>query len=278
MGEVRLDRVATLYLAKPLRFGGSRIRHLPILMYHSVSNAREDGIAPYYRTVTDPEIFRLQMRALKANGWRGVTLKDGLDWLRGRTDWENVVAITFDDGFEDFYTTASPALREVGFAATMYLATAFIGGKFKDRRCMSWDQVRELHRHGMEFGSHTVNHPKLWDLDWPEIGAELRDSKCAIEDSLGIPSTSFAYPYAFPQRDREFAKRFRNELSQAGYVNCVTTAIGRVTAADDIFALKRLPANSCDDAALLHAKLEGAYDWLAWAQNAVKTVKTALRR
>ena len=36
------------------------------------------------------------------------------------------MALTFDDGFFDFYTSAFPLLQEFGFRATMYLPTAFI--------------------------------------------------------------------------------------------------------------------------------------------------------
>jgi peptidoglycan/xylan/chitin deacetylase (PgdA/CDA1 family) len=279
---VRLDRIATLYVAQPLGLGGSRVRQLPILMYHSVSDAQESGMAAYYRTVTRPDIFRTQMAALRLTGWRGVTLKEGLESISKPCEVDaKLFAITFDDGFEDFYANAFPALRENSFSATMYLPTAYIAEAnktFKQHRCMTWSQVSELHSAGVEFGSHTVNHPTLWNLDWPEIVTELCDSKRAIEDHLGVAAPSFAYPYAFPQQDREFTKRFRDELQKAGYENCVTTAIGRVTATDDRYTLKRLPANSCDDSNLLEAKLEGAYDWLAWAQSAVKTVKTALRR
>jgi peptidoglycan/xylan/chitin deacetylase (PgdA/CDA1 family) len=275
----RLDRFATLYLAQPFLASGSRSKtnYLPILMYHSISETPEEDISPYYRTVTRPEVFRSQMSSLREAGWRGVTLRDGLSALpRLGEGIKKIVAITFDDGFEDFYTTAYPALQKYGFSATMYLPTGFISESpktFKDHRCMSWQQVRELHANGIEFGSHTVNHPKLWDLDWPEITRELGDSRSAIEDQLRAAVPSFAYPYAFPQQDRAFTARFREELRKAGYQNCVTTAIGRVDPEDDLYTLKRLPANSCDDSVLLQAKLAGAYDWLALAQMLMKRVK-----
>lgn len=160
----------------------------------------------------------------------------------------------------------------------MYVSTGYVGKEFKQRPCMTWEQIQELHRAGVEFGSHTVNHPKLWHLEWPEIASELRDSKVEIENRLGSAAPSFAYPYAFPKQDREFGVRFKQELEKAGYENCVTTAIGRAQADDDVFSLKRLPMNSLDDAELLLAKLDGAYDWLAWAQSAVQKFKMALRR
>ena len=38
----------------------------------------------------------------------------------------NSIVLTIDDGHRDFYTCAFPILREYGFAATMYLPTAFL--------------------------------------------------------------------------------------------------------------------------------------------------------
>jgi peptidoglycan/xylan/chitin deacetylase (PgdA/CDA1 family) len=283
LSPIRIDRFATLYVVQPFLAAGRNAKKacLPILMYHSISDTSEDGVTPYYRTVTHPDVFATQMRALKEQGWRGVSLAEGLEVLNGRRPSdEKVVAITFDDGFADFYIAAFPVLRENGFHATMYLPTEYIGEKprsFKSKQCLTWSQVRELHANGMEFGSHTVSHPKLWDLEWPQIVAELRDSKSAIEDHLGGPAVSFGYPYAFPSQDVEFVARFTSELQKLGYRNCVTTAIGRVTLGDDLYTLKRLPANSCDDAELLRAKLEGAYDWLSSFQSLTKRAKARFR-
>jgi hypothetical protein len=53
----------------------------------------------------------------------------------------------------------------------------------------------------------------------------------------------------------------------------VTTEIGRVRAGDDPFRIKRLPANSLDDAEFFRAKLEGGYDWLGWPQALIKKLK-----
>jgi peptidoglycan/xylan/chitin deacetylase (PgdA/CDA1 family) len=279
MSALRLDRLATLCVFHPLHraTSGAGEFRLPILMYHSISEEPEAGVSSYYRTATSPRVFAQHMALLRALGCEAVSLKVGLEMLRReRTGQGKPVVLTFDDGFRDFHTMAFPILREHGFSATVFLPTAFIGQEplqFKARECMTWSEVRELHRAGIEFGSHTVHHPTLHELDFAQVRSELEQSKAAIEDELGEPIGSFAYPYAFPSADRSFVTAFRDMVAEAGYACCATTELGRVRIGGDPYRLKRLPANSLDDAAFLQAKLEGGYDWLAFPQAVVKNSK-----
>lgn len=245
-------------------------------MYHSISDTAEAGVSEYYHVCTSPQRFAEQMDCLAARGWRGVSLSEGLADLQKerpgntpKSDNQKLFAITFDDGFRDFHISAFPVLHRHGFSATMYLPTAFINHErrsFKGRECLTWSEVRDLHRAGIEFGSHTVNHPSLVDLPWAEIRIELQDSKTAIEQELGEAIAAFGYPYAFPQAQPQFVRDFRALLATTGYSSCVTTAIGRAHDSGDRLCLPRLPANSADDALLLEAKLTGAYDWVAFPQ------------
>lgn len=143
---------------------------------------------------------------------------------------------------------------------------------------MTWDEVRTLAAEGIHFGSHTVSHLKLYDLGWPQIESELALSKETLEHELGREITTFAYPFAYPQADREFTGKFENLLRKTGYRCNVTTRIGRAQLDDDPFSLRRLPMNSYDDTTLLRAKLEGSYDWLARPQSIVKKVKRWIYR
>src|SRR5262249_51246376 len=140
--------------------------------------------------------------------------------LHHSTNPSRAVCLTFDDGFLDFYTEAFPVLQEFGFTATVFLPTTFIRessaspslnptgrgikgednssssssvsafqrfsvSAFRNRSFLTWDQVRELHRAGIEFGSHTVTHPKLVDLSWDQIQFEIQNSRLEIEKQLG---------------------------------------------------------------------------------------------
>jgi peptidoglycan/xylan/chitin deacetylase (PgdA/CDA1 family) len=274
---VRIDRLATLYVVDPLRrcsFNSQAA--IPILMYHSVADEDEAGVHPYYRTATAASVFAAQMETLHQNGFSVISPMEAINACREHEAAKNSVVITFDDGFHNFYLNAFPVLKRYGFTATMYLPTAYIGESrlsFKGKECLTWAEVRELQKHGILFGSHTVTHPQLHDCDASTIKREIADSKQTIEQKLGCAVQSFAYPYAFPEADASFKQRLREDLRDAGYENGVCTTVGRSGTASDPFFLKRLPVNSDDDSRLFRAKLAGSYDWLAKPQYLVKKVK-----
>jgi peptidoglycan/xylan/chitin deacetylase (PgdA/CDA1 family) len=281
--QIRLDRWLSTAVFHPLRgvggAGGSL--RLPILMYHSLSDERDNSVPAYFKTSTDPLVFRQQMRLLAGEGYKTMALTQLAARLKNNLPFaEKTVVLTFDDGYKDFYVHGFPILKEHGFGATVFLPTAFIGDErrsFKDVECLTWSEVREMRKAGIEFGSHTVNHPQLRELTRGEIERELVESRSQLERQLGEPVALFCYPFAFPQQDSSFARDFRDLLIQSGYTCCSTTEVGRVRPGDDPYRLKRLPANSLDDPALFRAKLEGGYDWLALPQALVKQLKQLIR-
>jgi peptidoglycan/xylan/chitin deacetylase (PgdA/CDA1 family) len=276
---LRVDRLVSLRVVRPLRRISSSpaALRIPILMYHSVSEPGADSRHPYFGTVTSPAVFEQQMRYLHENGFQ--TLSPADVFANGETSIRIVrkpVIITFDDGFRDFYTNAQPILAKYGFTAIVYLPTAYIQKtttSFKGLDCLTWNEVRELSRAGVLFGSHTVTHPVLKEVAHDQLEAELRDSKATIENELGFAIDSFAYPYAYPQHNREFVQRLRSVLIDAGYQNGVSTIIGSIHGIEDRFCLKRLPANSWDDPTFFAAKLDGDYDWLGNVQYLSKSLK-----
>lgn len=275
----RIDRLATLYAVQPIQRWAAPCRalHIPILMYHSVSEQESGGPHPYFETTTAPQVFAEHMKFLSEAGYRTVTLNEAVSQVEsGEQVCEPRVVLTFDDGFQDFYTHAFPILQEYQFTATVFLPTKYIAEErrqFKNWRCMTWNEVREMHKACVTFGSHTVTHQQLASLNITEVEEEVRRSKETIEDRLGNPVESFSYPFAFPETDLSFKRRLRDLLLGHGYKNGVTTVIGTVKAKSDFFFLPRLPINSWDDLRFFRAKLEGAYEWLYYLQYAAKLGK-----
>jgi peptidoglycan/xylan/chitin deacetylase (PgdA/CDA1 family) len=243
-------------------------------MYHSVADGRKEKRHPYYQTVTTPQAFERQMKCLHDSGHSVMNLDQAVTAIqRADGSAKRPVVITFDDGFRDFYTNAAPVLAKYGFSATMYLPTAHVGEtsrSFNGTDCMTWSEVRELQRMGIQFGSHTVTHPHLSEMGVGDVEYEVRHSKAAIEERLGCAVTSFAYPYAFPEADRPFRQTLRSLLDESGYTCGVSTILGTADRSDDLYFLKRLPVNTWDDERLFKAKLDGAYDWLHTVQYASK--------
>ena len=278
--NLRLDRFASLYMVAPfLRLVSGRKPSVPILMYHSITNADESNAHAYYRTMTSQAVFASQMKYLHENGFKTCSPAQAIQQLQTQTA-AKLVVITFDDGYRDFYRYAFPILNQYSYSATVYLPTAYIGEaplRFKKTDCLTWAEVRELSQHGILFGSHTVTHPQLRELSHVAVNEELANSKNAIEEKLGCAVDSFAYPYAFPQADSDFTSMLRDSLSRAGYQNGVCTIVGRANRKSEPLFMERLPVNSYDDSALFSAKLAGAYDWVATPQYVSKMVHARLR-
>lgn len=271
-----LDRFLTLRVVQPWRRRAAPPSCArPILMYHRIAEDAEPGVSSRRRLCTPPARFREQLQWLAAAGWRGVSVSEALAAAPGSGPH---CAITFDDGFQDFATQAAPALAAHGFGATVYLPAAFIADvrrDFQQHPCLTWTEVRDLRAAGFEFGSHTLNHPRLHGLPWPDIWCELGDSKARIASELGCSVTGFSYPFAFPQADRPFARAFAGVLRALGYRHGVTTAIGCSRFHDDPLLLRRVPVSGADDRRLFLAKVSGDYDWVARPQTWAKAARFA---
>ena len=167
-----------------------------ILCYDSIS---EDPI----RSSVSPGAFSGQMEYLARSRYCLMSLSDAVNRLAsGEPVPDRSVVVTLDDGFADNYEQALPILRRSGVPATVFLTVSYIG---TDRlptltrsdfvpRPLSWEQVKEMHAHGIEFGSHTLTHPMLAGIPLDDVRRELEDSKRRIEDELGVPASLFCYP------------------------------------------------------------------------------------
>ena len=175
------------------------LKSFPIITYHQV--VPDDRPKDPWQLNVSAHQYERQMRFLHKHGYRCVSLMELLKQQQnGQSYKRKSIALTFDDGYEDFITLTYPILRGFGFTATVFLITDYVG-KRSDRKFekgvpfLSWEQVSSLKKDGISFGSHTCTHPDLPQLSKEQIWSELVTSKESIEDRLGEKVQLLAYPH-----------------------------------------------------------------------------------
>jgi len=209
-----------------------------ILTYHSIS----EGVSPLK---VSPSLFTEQMEWLKANA-RVVTLGEIVAALAGHRPLpERAVALTFDDGFRDFYYSAAPVLRRLRLPATVFLPTGYCGKSncwpsqpawVNKEALLDWKQAGELIQDGFKIGAHGVNHSDLTTLPLEEAEQEISGSKAEIEERTARPVEFFAYPYG------RWSPTLRT-LVLGNFRGACATAAGLVEPDADPFALPRADAH-----------------------------------
>lgn len=102
---------------------------------------------------------------------------------------------------------------------------------------MSSEQVRGLHRAGMEIGGHTVHHPILAAIPSTDAEHEILEGKQQLERIIGAPVDVLAYPNGRPTRD--YDARHMDQARRLGFRGAVSTAQGVARVGDDRFQLPR---------------------------------------
>ena len=160
----------------------------PILEYHMVTENPRPGAERY---VVPPEDFAAQLDYLAAEGYTTITPQDYARARKGKqTLPDKPVILSFDDGYEDNWRVVLPMLEERGMKAVFYMVTNEIGRP----GYLTWDNLFDMERRGMEIGSHTANHLPLTTLSREKQREELRLSKLMLEWKGMKTIYSFSYP------------------------------------------------------------------------------------
>jgi peptidoglycan/xylan/chitin deacetylase (PgdA/CDA1 family) len=220
---------------------------IPILMYHYVRTVTDPNDTIGVNLSVTPEKFAAQMQYLADNGYTTLTMGEVHAILAGALPLPTKpIALTFDDGYRDFYTAAWPVLKRHNFKATNYVVTSVIGLE----PYMTWAMIQELDATGLiEIGAHTRTHPDLRAMGKDKRWDEIVGSKAILEEGLGHPVGSFCYPAGY------YTAEVLADVRRAGYISAVTTTYGSKQNIQDALELPRIRVNGPDSLAGWAGKL-----------------------
>ena len=212
-----------------------------VLTYHQIAMAPSPP-AKFRSLYVAPASFARQMRWLKGLGYRGVSMRDLMPYLRGEKTGK-VVGLTFDDGYCNNLEHALPVLEACGFTATCYVMSQLLGktnvwdieNGVVQAELMTAAQIRQWAQAGMEIGAHTQTHCKLPDLSDADAMQQIQACKAELGAIVGQPVAHFCYPYGL------YEARHAAMAQAAGYQTATTTRRGKVQVGEDLFQLRRIP-------------------------------------
>lgn len=213
---------------------------ISILMYHRVG--RFGPVSNHRALFCDHRQFAAQMAYLNYMRYQVLSMDEALNLLRGNQPLpRRAVALTFDDGYQDFRDYALPTLARYGFPATVYAIAGDIGQRahwlttdgMEAAPLLDAAGLREIQAAGITVGSHARSHSRMAELAPEEQAAQARDSRTLLEDLLGAPVRHFCYPYG------SYNAASLAAVEQAGYHSAVTCLRATATAAFDPLALPR---------------------------------------
>lgn len=231
------------------------MNRLVILMYHMLCEPRTEKEK---RFACPPARFREHMTALRQEGCHFVSMRQVETFIKGEANLpDKAVAITFDDGFQDNYENGLPLFTALSVPATIFLITGHVGrtnawmnqDEDKQRPMMNWPQIVEMADAGIEFGGHTVSHPRLPELEDRAMREEISDCKTVLEERLGRGVRYFAYPYGL------FNDAAADAVREAGYALACSTRSGFNRAHCDQYSLRRIEVHGTDPVWKLKQKI-----------------------
>lgn len=213
----------------PAKPAGARV---PILVYHVINQAPVQSALSQSMYVP-AEQFAAQMRALKAAGWRAVTLNQlEANWTRGTALGSGkAVVISFDDGYASQYTSALPVLRQLDWVAVENLR---VSGLPPAEGGLTDTQIRGLISAGWELDTDGVSQPDLTAVDPAQLSSEVGGARQTLQARYRVPVNWFCYPSGRYNPVVVAAAR------QAGYLGATTSASGWASPKADRFRLPRV--------------------------------------
>lgn len=188
---------------------------VPILVYHNLAPQSKG------RMILGAKGFEEQMRYLKSRGYRVINLKQFIEFVSLKRQLpQKSVLLTFDDGYRSFLQYAQPVLKELGFTATLFVYTDYVGA---GGNAFSWADLKKLAAEGFDVQAHSKSHGDMvraagepaneYDR---RLEAELTQPRMLFQKNLGFDPNILAYPYG--RQDDTVVRRTK----ERGYIAAFT--------------------------------------------------------
>ncbi|WP_079914537.1 polysaccharide deacetylase family protein [Paenibacillus sp. 32352] len=232
----------------------SYTQQVAVLAYHHLSHDEQSNV-----TIT-PQLFREQLSFLRQKGYHFITLDQFKQFIEGGSVPNKAVLVTFDDGYESFYTYGYPILKELGIPAVNFVVTKDLHHpKRPHLPSLSQEEIRTmaLETKDIDFQCHSHDmhakmngRPHLTSLLHREGAAEtpeeyrqrvLKDTNACIRNLYELhsePVDSYAYPFGM------YHQEATDLIRQAGIKYAFTVASHMAIRADDPMQIPRINAGN----------------------------------
>jgi len=205
--------------------------NLPIIMYHYVEYVKDPKDTIRKSLDINPYVFEKQLKSIKDNGLTSYFVRDIPDIFSGKIKdgGDHKIILTFDDGYEDFYSDAYPILSSLGFHATMFT----ISGLVNNPDYLTWDQISSMNGLTL-FANHTWSHASL-----PSATNAKMQSEISLADSQ-LTSRGLDNPKVFAYPNGGYTAAAATYLQSLGYQVAFGTAPGSTLCKKQRFDLPRV--------------------------------------
>ncbi len=240
-------------------------REMPILMYHRlISHKSEKGI---HGTWIYEDRFEKHLKLIKKLGYKTLTFHDfeQKGFIHRLEYGKKYLMITADDGYRDNLTRMLPLLEKYDMKAVVFIVSNETHNRWDSESAtnpdvradlLSKSEIKALVASGrIEIGGHTLSHPRLDELSPEEQRREIQENKAQLEETIGQPVISFAYPYG------NINENAKSEVMNAGYRFAVATDSGPRQMHTDSFQIRRIAVFPRTNTFGLWRKIRGNYAW-----------------
>ena len=136
--------------------------HFLVLNYHDIIGA-EGAKPPFNAMDVSIDHFEEHLKWLKQHDYKIISVQNVFDAAAGKIKLPTKGALlTFDDGYQSFYTRVFPLLKKYHDSATIALVGTWMAGNVSatepGKPLLTWQQIRELKQSGLvEVASHSYD-------------------------------------------------------------------------------------------------------------------------